>query len=201
MLTDDREGSICYGNPSLLFVFRQVCPVRDWSVGLIVCLGCIVHVHFSGDSLGMIALIISSHMIMLLLISSEKLEKLHGGGVRDDKSRVVRGCKNPAASGRRMDGLNGQLHGFHRPHRVIRFRGVEFFQPRPHLHRLPVLTHAHQRGNYGGHCRGMVRWYLVLRIARRRSISALVLINGRQSEFLPCSRLRKLNLYFCVVHH
>lgn len=72
MLTDDREGSICYGNPSLLFVFRQVCPVRDWSVGLIVCLGCIVHVHFSGDSLGMIALIISSHMIMLLLVEVVK---------------------------------------------------------------------------------------------------------------------------------
>lgn len=56
----------------LLIVFRQVCPVRDWSVGLIVCLGCIVHVHFSGDSLGMNCIVISSHMIMLLLVEVVK---------------------------------------------------------------------------------------------------------------------------------
>ena len=41
-------------------------------IHIFVCLGCIVHVHFSGDSLGMIALIISSHMIMLLLVEVVK---------------------------------------------------------------------------------------------------------------------------------
>nr|DAE61247.1 MAG TPA: hypothetical protein [Caudoviricetes sp.] len=47
----------------------------------------------------------------------------------------------------------------------------------------------------------MVGWYLVLIKAGRRSITALVLIDGRQREFLPVAGLGKLYLYFCVGHH
>nr|DAE24622.1 MAG TPA: hypothetical protein [virus sp. ctPLL24] len=150
----------------------------------------------------MIALIISSHMIMLLLISSEKLEKLHGGVRGNDELRVVRGCKNPAAFGLRMDGLNGQRHRINHCIGTILRKGQDIFsQPCPYLDGLPVLAQPHQRGDDGLHRRGLLRWNIVRCIAGRRSITARVLINGRQGEFLPCSRLRKLNLYFCVVHH
>nr|DAY82886.1 MAG TPA: hypothetical protein [Caudoviricetes sp.] len=140
-------------------------------------------------------------LFVLILFSSEMLEKLHGGGVRDDKSRVVRGCKNPAAFGLCMDGLNGQRHCINHCIGAVFRKGQGIFsQPCPYLDGLPVLAQFHQRGHNSGHCRGMVRGNLVLRKAGRRSITALVLINGRQSEFLPVAGPGELNLYFCVVH-
>ena len=122
----------------------------------------------------------------------EGLEKLHGGGVREDKNRIVAGCEHPApALG--IDGLNGQIHGFRRGGPGVK---EAIIQPCPYLDGLPILPQPHQRGNDGGHCRGLFRWYFVRRIAGRRSITALVLINGRQGEFLPVAGPGELNLYF-----
>ena len=105
MLCDNREGLFCDIPPSGFIIVGKPFPIRAL---LLVFQEGIIHI--LGDSLGMIALIIFSHFIMLLLVSSEKLEKLHGGGFRDHKSRVVAGSEYPAPA-LRIDGLHGQIHG------------------------------------------------------------------------------------------
>ena len=134
-----------------------------------------------------------------MVLLCEVFEKVHGGGGSNRKFGVVTGCENPAAS-LRVDGLNGQIHGFHRPHRIIPLPGANLFQPRPNLPRLPVLTQPHQSGNYRPHSRGLIHGYIVLRKARRRSITARGLVNGRQGKFFPFAGPGKMYLYFCVTH-
>lgn len=133
---------------------------------------------------------------LLFIYSSEKLEKLHGGGVRDDKSRVVRGCKNPAAFGLCMDGLNGQRHCINHCIGAVFRKGQGIFsQPCPYLDGLPVLAQFHQRGHNSGHCRGMVRWNFIRGVAGCPGVPFRVLIDSCQSEFSPLAGPGKLYLY------
>ncbi|WAK79083.1 hypothetical protein [Akkermansia phage Moulinsart] len=137
-------------------------------------------------------------LIFMLFMFGEVFEKIHSGGGSNRKFGVVTGCEHPAAFGLRMDGLDGQFHGFQSPHRVIRYE--KLFQPRPNLNGLPILPQSHQRGHYRLHGRSLLRWYLVLRKACRRSITSLVPINGRQGKFFPFAGPGKMYLYFCVTH-
>lgn len=109
VLADDGEGLVCDVIPRLPDIGRFIFPARFFrGVGY----GGLVHVvHFLGYRLGMIALIVSSHLIKLLLVrGSEVLEKRHVGGVCEDKSRVIDGGEYPSAS-LVIDGLDGQRHG------------------------------------------------------------------------------------------
>nr|DAX05038.1 MAG TPA: hypothetical protein [Caudoviricetes sp.] len=137
---------------------------------------------------------------LLFIYSSEKLEKLHGGGVRDDKSRVITGSEHPAPA-LRIDSLHGQIHGKNIfPMIICSIIIHSHTQPRPYLTGLPWLRQSNQSGNDGLHGRGLFRWYIILLIAVYAGISIRIPVNGCQSEFLPVAGLRKLNLYFCVVH-
>nr|DAF91384.1 MAG TPA: hypothetical protein [Myoviridae sp. ctZYN8] len=126
-----------------------------------------------------------------------------GSKARDREFRVVRNGEHPAAA-LGIDGLDGQLHGLN-----LHFRGVKWLvrcksgympQPRPHLRRLPRFRQSHQRGHDGGQSRGLVSGNIILCVAISAGISLRILVNGRQGEVPPLSRLGELYLYFCVVH-
>lgn len=56
-------------------------------------------VHALGHCLGVVALIISSHIIMLLLVrGSAVFEERHGGGVCDDEFLVLNRGEYPASA-------------------------------------------------------------------------------------------------------
>nr|DAY81866.1 MAG TPA: hypothetical protein [Caudoviricetes sp.] len=137
---------------------------------------------------------------MLLLISSEKLEKLHGGRISDHKSRVITGSKHPAPA-LRIDGLHGQIHGKNIFAMIICSIIIHSHtQPRPYLTGLPWLRQSNQRGHYRLHGRGLFRWNFGRRVTGHTGEPVRILIDGCQDEFLPVTGLRKLNLYFSVVH-
>nr|DAL73818.1 MAG TPA: hypothetical protein [Caudoviricetes sp.] len=132
----------------------------------------------------------------LLFIGGEMFKECDSSGVSNHKFGVIAGRENSAAA-LRIESLNEQFHG-KKVYAVALRRSALHTQPCPYPGGLPVLAHAHQRGNYSLHGRGLVSGNIVLGVTVRMCVPLRVPVHRSKREFVPLTRSRKLYLYFCV---